>query len=259
MKYSGNSIGTVGQSLGMSMHPDGTKLYVTIHNGDYISQYAMSKAYDLTTASFISNSLNINQGGESSARGHFISPDGLKMYICGSSTAKVLQYALATAWNVNTASYVSSFASSAAPIDMAISPDGIYMILRETNSITRRYTLSTAWDVTTAVLSQTMTQALSFTGLYFSTDGKRFFGTNTNTIHKYYLGTAWDLLTYSIMESLDITSLEVLSSSFDDVAFSSNGLFLYTSHYNGAMVKRMELKQPFFIKGKVYYQPQSQL
>jgi len=93
---------------------------------------------------------------ETAPTGLFISPDGLNMYVNGSTGDDVNQYTLSTAFNVSTATFVRLFSTSAqdsAPNDIFFKPDGLSMfIMGGTNDTVFQYTLSSAFDISTALI-----------------------------------------------------------------------------------------------------------
>jgi hypothetical protein len=144
---------------------------------------------------------------ESAPNGIFLSPDGLNMYVNGSTGDDVNQYTLSTAWDVSTATFVRLFSTSAqdsAPVDIFFKPDGLSMfIMGQTNDTVFQYTLSSAFDISTASyasksFSVTSQETLP-TGLWFKSDGTVMYviGSTSDTVFQYTLGTAWDVSTAS--------------------------------------------------------------
>ena len=144
---------------------------------------------------------------EGSPTGLFFSPDGLNMYVNGSTGDDVNQYTLSTAWNVSTATYVRVFSTAAqdsAPNDIFFKPDGLTMfIMGNTNDTVFQYTLSSAWDISTASYASksfsVTSQENAPTGLWFKSDGTVMYviGVTNDTVFQYTLGTAWDVSTAS--------------------------------------------------------------
>ena len=99
-------------SSGIFFKADGTEMYlagdykVSYQNYDtYLEQYTLSTAWDVSTASF-TRRLEIDTSSQA-ARSIWFKDDGLKMYISGnsgSSSNKIRQFTLSTAWNLSTAS-----------------------------------------------------------------------------------------------------------------------------------------------------------
>lgn len=85
---------------------DGTKMYF-VSTSDDVYEYNLSTAWDISTASYVQG-LDISSV-TGVATGLFFTPDGTKMYSVGQSQRNVTEYALSTAWDISTASYVQGF------------------------------------------------------------------------------------------------------------------------------------------------------
>jgi DNA-binding beta-propeller fold protein YncE len=70
--------------------PDGTKMYVLGNNQDYVNEYDLSTAWNVTTASYVQNFSIVRQ--ETFNSGLFFKPDGTKMYIVGTVNDAVFEY-----------------------------------------------------------------------------------------------------------------------------------------------------------------------
>ena len=68
---------------GVFFKPDGNKMYVVGQVADDVYEYDLSTAWDVSTASFLQNFSVSAQ--DNFPRGPFFKPDGLKMYVIGSS------------------------------------------------------------------------------------------------------------------------------------------------------------------------------
>ena len=183
-------------------------------------------------------------GEESAPNGLFLSPDGLNMYVNGSTGDDVNQYTLSTAFNVSTASFVRLFSTSAQdsnPQDIFFKPDGLSMfIMGQTNDTVFQYTLSSAFNISTASYASksfsVASQEGTPTGLWFKTDGTVMYviGNSADTVFQYTLGTAWDVSTASysgisfsvasqegtptqVNLSADGTKMWILGSTGDDI------------------------------------------
>jgi DNA-binding beta-propeller fold protein YncE len=160
--------------------PDGTKMYICGQTGDDVNEYDLSTAWDISTASYLQNFSVAAQ--ETFPNGLFFKPDGLKMYICGSTGDDVNEYNLSTAWDISTASYLQNFSVSAqetVPNGLFFKPDGLKMyIVGSTGDDVNEYDLSTAWDISTASYLQNFSveaQAALPTDLFFKPDGLKMY------------------------------------------------------------------------------------
>ena len=174
-------------------------------------------------------------GEETAPNGLFLSPDGLNMYVNGTTGDDVNQYTLSTAWNISTATFLQSFSTAAqdsAPVDIFFKPDGLSMyIMGNTNDTVFQYTLSSAFDVSTASYASksfsVTTQESVPNGLWFKSDGTVMYiiGTTNDTVFQYNLGTAWDVSTASYASiSFSIASQD---GSPVQVNLSADGLTMW--------------------------------
>jgi DNA-binding beta-propeller fold protein YncE len=175
--------------------PDGTRMYILGQSGDDINEYSLSTAWDISTASFVQ--LFSIAGRESSPLGFEFSPDGVHMYVVGSSSDNVNQYVLSTPWNISTASFVRVFVptvGSITPEGIAFRPDGLRMfILDSTGDLVYQYNLSTPWDVSTSTFDKTLPIGYldtNMTDLAFKSDGTKLYliGISNDIIYELSLG-----------------------------------------------------------------------
>ena len=185
---------------------DGTKLYICGTTGDDVNEYALSTAWDVSTASYTTafsvsaNALN--------PEGIFFKPDGTKMYVWGISSSIIAEYDLSTAWDVSTASLndTATFTSQV-PVnygqDITLNGDGTKLYIASGSSVLYQYSLSTAYDITTtsydSVSLNVSANSASPADLTFNTDGSRLYvvAYGSDTVAEYALSTAYDLSTAS--------------------------------------------------------------
>jgi hypothetical protein len=214
--YSGDSFSVAAQETaptGLFIGSAGTKMYVNGTTGDDVNEYTLSTAWDITTATFVTTFSTAPQ--DSAPQDIFFKPDGLSMFVIGSTSDTVFQYTLSTAWDVSTASYAgisfSVTAQDTSPLGLWFRPNGLIMYVVGTTSDTVfQYTLSTAWDVSTASYSGiSFSVAAQDTGpvqINLSVDGLKMWmlGANTDTIWEYDLGTAWNVSTATLFNNFYI-------------------------------------------------------
>lgn len=87
--------------------PDGTKMYVGGTVGDNVNEYNLSTPWDISTASY-SQAFSVATQ-DANPYNLFFNPDGTNMYILGTSGDDVNEYALSTAWDISTASFIQSY------------------------------------------------------------------------------------------------------------------------------------------------------
>jgi len=199
--FSGTSFDVSGQDIspqGVAFSADGTSMFVPGANNSSIFEYALSTAFDLTTASFSGTSFDVS-GQTVNPQGVAFSTDGTSMFLIENVNIKIHQYSLSTAFDLTTASFSgSSFDVSGQegdPQGVAFSTDGTSMFVTgESSDAAHQYSLSTAFDLTTASFSGTSFdisgQASDATNITFSADGASMFVTerNTKSVLRYLIG-----------------------------------------------------------------------
>jgi len=245
------SFSVAGQETGTSgvfFKPDGTKMYVTGSTGDDINEYNLSTAWDVTTAS-VSQLFSV-AAQETQPTDVFFKPDGLKMYMCGSTGDDINEYDLSTAWDVSSASYLQLFSLAAqdtSPQSISFKPDGTKMYISgRTGDDINEYDLSTAWDVSSASYLQLFSvaaQELSPGGLFFKPDGLKMYvcGNASDNINEYDLSTAWNVTTASFLQLISIASQDAVSTG---IFFKPDGLRLYMAGGNSNVIYEYNLGSP---------------
>ena len=223
---------------------DGTKMYITGVIGDDINEYALSSAWDISTASY--NQAFSVAAQEANPNSLFFKPDGTKMYVLGTSGRDVNEYNLSTAWDVSTASYVQVFSvltQDTLPQGLFFKPDGSKMyVVGRTNSRVNEYDLSTAWDVSTASFLQyfTLAQDAANAGIFFKPDGTKMYviGQFGYEVNEYDLTTEWDVSTASFLQVFAFGS--VFTNPFG-LFFRPTGRKLYIVTQTGMAVYSFDL------------------
>jgi len=215
--------------ISIAFNSNGTKMFILGVVGDDVNEYALSTAYNPSTASFTTNFSVASQ--EIAARALTFNPDGTKMYIVGSTNDTIYQYTLTTGFDLSTASYATkSFSQNAdVPEGLQFNDDGTKIYVAGSSFI-YEYDLSTAYDISTAsynsVNFNTGSQTTSPDDLRFNSDGtKLFVCSDTNFVFRYGLTTAYDLSTISY----DSVSFDVSNESSDTkgMAFNNDGTKMY--------------------------------
>ncbi|MDB9844656.1 autotransporter outer membrane beta-barrel domain-containing protein [bacterium] len=201
--------------------PDGKVMYVIHSLTDYksVEQFDLATAWDTSTLSY--NTRFSVSNNDVQLRGLTFKPDGTRMYIGQTTYGKVLQYDLATPWDVSSATNLvesSSYLSQENNIrNIQFTSDGTIMYLGGNggNDI-NKYTLSTAWDVSTlnhitsySVSAQTGTTNTIMTGLIFAANFTKLYVTadagTVNTIFEYSVACA-GIITCNPINDEDITA-----------------------------------------------------
>jgi len=247
---------------GIFFKPDGTKMYVIGAAGDDVNEYDLSTAWDVTSASYLQNFSVAAQ--DTNPTGVFFKPDGLKMYILGSTGDAVFSYTLSTAWDVSTASfdfptesYFSVAAQELSPEDIFFKPDGTKMyVIGFAGRDVNEYDLSTAWEVSSASYLQSFSvtaQESLPTGIFFKPDGLKMYviGFFNDNVNEYNLSTAWDVSTASYLQNFSVGSQDTVS---EGVFFKPDGTKMYVLGSTGDAVYEYDLSTAWNVTSASYLQ-----
>jgi 6-phosphogluconolactonase (cycloisomerase 2 family) len=195
---------------------DGTIMYVMGQSGDDVNQYALSSAWNVSTASYTKVAVPSFGTWYSDLlpNGLYIKPDGTQLYIIGDTTDSVWQQSMSSAWDVATlipGLYVN--AQEASPDGLAFKSDGTKMyVVGQGNKTVYQYSLATAWDVLTATYDSVSfsvnAQETNPRGLAFKTDGTKMYiiGTQGDDVNEYALSGAWDISTASFTTNFSVSA-----------------------------------------------------
>lgn len=142
--------GTATGPTGVFFKEDGLKMYVQSDNFNYVRQYALSSAWDISTA------VSGSTGSVVYDTGLFMSTDGKQVYVCElNSVEAVKQYTLGTAWDISTIGGIATEFrvdnETNTCTGVCFSENGMAMYTTSyTGDAIYQYDLSVAWDITTA-------------------------------------------------------------------------------------------------------------
>ncbi len=227
---------------------DGTKAYINGVTNDKIFQYTLSTAWDISTGSYASKSMDY--GAEmTTGNGFTLADSGTKCYVI-SSAGIIYRYTLTTAWDISTGVYASDSldisTQADAPFDIDLSTDGtkVYAI-DKTDETIYQYTLSTPWSVNSgSYANKSMsfaTQATAMRGGVIGDSGTKYYVADpgSNTIYQYNLTTAWDISTGSYAsKSMAVGSED--TNQFD-IALSTDGTKAYTVGLDNTKIYQYKL------------------
>jgi len=225
-----------------------------------VSSVSATTGYQLTSAAYASKSFSV-ASQETAPRAVEFKTDGTKMYVVGSISDTVFQYALSTAWDVSTASYESKSFSVASeqtvPDGIRFKPDGTkFYIIGDTPDSVHQYSMSTAWDISTAsydsVTFSVSSQLSQATGLFFKSDGLSLYavGAVNDTVYQYTLSTAWDLSTASYAsKSFSVASQATFPT---DVNFNNDGTKMFVQCLNTDFVYQYSLSTAWDVSTASY-------
>ena len=238
---------------GLAFSPDGTKMFMVGYADDKVFQYALSTAFDISTASYSSIYFSV-AAQETIPRGLAFSVDGVKMFVLGTTADQVFEYTLSSAFNVSTASFVDAFSVAAQETDpqgIAFSTDGAKMFITgHTGQDVNEYALSTVFDVSTASYTQNFSisgQETQPTGIAFNSAGTKMFiiGVTGQDVNEYTLSTGFNVSTASFS---GITfSVATQETSPQAVVFNTTGTNFYVLGASGDDINQYAVSQTTFV------------
>ena len=200
------------QPHGIAFNDDGTKMFIVGQAGGGLDEYALSTAWDISSAVWTTNGCTNGGAGQKYSAVDF-NADGTGARILAKTDNKVREFVLSTAYDISSCGNYNSATDStdlnslsgvseAKAQGMAFNDDGTKMyIVGEQHDKVYQITLSTGYDVSsntgTPASFDISDQETVPTGLEFSSDGKTMFvvGKNGDEINIYSLATAWSIST----------------------------------------------------------------
>ena len=212
-----------------------------------------------------------SEGEQTVPLGVEFNPDGTKMYMTGTSSNKVFQYTLTTAFDISTAVGSAPLADTcqltldhragtlADFTNLKFNTDGTKFFVVDThNSQGERidgYTLSTAYDISTCTYESSLElPTLENRALDFSNDGKMLFvfdQTGNYSVKQYSMATAFDISNATLVKSYEGTNIEAIENNAHGMIFSANGLKMFTTGAAEQTVIQFSLSKPFDLRDKV--------
>jgi sugar lactone lactonase YvrE len=260
--YASEVISVVGRDANPSaifIKPDGTKFWMLGFNNDTISQYSMSTAWNVSSATFDDQVLNIG-AGESIPHGLQFSSDGTKLYVLGQAGRYIRQYNLSTAWDISSSSippatgtgYLYVGAQDISSQGIAFNDDGTKMyVIGAGNDRISQYTLSTPWSISSATYANknfsVTDNETDPSGLYIKPDGTKFWiiGTVGDRIRQYSMNTPWDISTsvYDVI-TRSVGTTETFPTA---LFFKPDGTKMYFSGITSDAIQWYNLSTPWDI------------
>lgn len=152
--------GQSGITSGLDFNNDGTKMYICDRSSQAVYEYALSTAFNISTASYSSVSLSISSQDTQPNSAKFNS-DGTKLFVVGSGNDLIYTYSLTTAYDLSSASYTKSLDITG----LGVLPTAISLASNYKNAYIIEYVSGKVYQYSTALSSQTLDLS---TGNYFS-------------------------------------------------------------------------------------------
>ena len=250
-------ISNEGLSTGITFKPDGTKMYITGSAADKISQYNLTRAFDITSAA-LEKSVTINSV-EAAPQGVKFNSDGTVIFILGTGNDGIDRWSLSTPYDIGSIIAANTTFTSIGgdPRGFDFNNDGTKMfILDQADKQIEEYNLSTPYNPATKTLNNTLSNTFtssvnSHQGLAFNNDGSKMFvvkgensGNNAdNKIEEYALSSAFDITTATLTGTFTPTSSS--AADISGLAFNSSGTKMYHLDFDGDKVYEYSLTCPF--------------
>ena len=194
---------------GITFNPDGTRMFIAGFSANRVIQYTLSTPFDISEATFLTNSF-CNIGGEALDGTNIeFNSDGTKFFLTDMADDDVEIYSLTTAYDISTcvSQGNKSFTLDSSPNLRAItfSNDGknIYLLDRASNGHVFQYSLSSPYDLSNETLVKNFSPSGGglianggdVRGIKFSSDGSKMYITTGegDTINEYSLSTPFNL------------------------------------------------------------------
>lgn len=243
---------------GIAFKTDGTKMYIIGSSGDDVNEYALSGAWDISTASFTTNFSVATQTGAVPTKVQF-KDDGTKMYVLSDSNDTVFQYSLSSAWDISTASYDSvSYAvgslttgeTTCTGLAFADSGTKMYIVGQVTDRVWG-FVLDTAWNLATTKSYYKVGQA-GARSVTFKQDGTEMYQIGSVTaVGQYSLSTAWNVETASSTASTGNLFAQT-GSIAQKVQFKDDGTKMYVLSQTNRSVYQYGLSTAWDVSTATY-------
>jgi sugar lactone lactonase YvrE len=192
---------------------------------------SVAGAFDVSTSVY-SQSLSV-AAKETDPNGIVFNPTGSKMFVTGTSSDAVNEYALSVLFDVTTAVFTQSFSVSAQTLacrGLTFNPTGTEMFVVDGYSGgIRQYTLSTGFDVSTTSYTRnfsTTSQDGDPHGVAFNPTGSKMFviGVASDSVNEYALSSGFDISTSVFVDAFSIAAQETQPQ---DVVFNADGTKMF--------------------------------
>lgn len=245
---------------GIFFKSDGTVMYVldSAMGAGGIRQYSLSTAWDISTASSVTNTGSVISsylGGESC---FCMSSDGTKVYVGGQAGVdayEIHEFTLSTAWDVSSISYTSVRTTTDTEafgnyytFGLSISSDGTKLFVLGSNGGIYSLALSTAKDLSTSVFdgdSGYFGYDARHNGIFFKPDGTKLYTASnlSGKILEWPLSTAWDVTSAGISSEFNLPTAVSPNSAagLQDLYISPDGTKLFTIHDGADLVFGFDL------------------
>jgi sugar lactone lactonase YvrE len=235
-------VGSVADDIGFST--DGTKMFI-LEQDSGLFQYTLSTAFDVSTASYDSISLDVTQQSTDFNKFKF-SPDGSKLFFANEvfgGESKVYQYTLSVTFDLSTASFDNVTFDVDPQItfleSIAFNNNGTKMFASDSSSQSVfQYTLTNPYDISSVSYdNKSHNVNMNPVNFTFNSDGTKMavLGASDNII-EFTLSTGFDISTASFNNvSYDLSSDGINPQSH---SFSTDGTKMFVLDRNPSTIEQ---------------------
>ncbi len=244
-------------NAGLFFTSDGLTMYKGVwelSGGTYVYKYALSTAWDLSSA-VLSESGDVQNEAGTTPFGVYLKPDGTKMWVVGNSTDTIYQYSTLTTTNSLDLSTGNAFQiTPTSNIQVGLSnPAASGTVSQATlllDGAVNGYDLSgAAYDSVSFSFSS---QDSGPRNVAFNTSGTKMYmvGIGSDNVYQYSLSTAFDLST----ASYDSVTFSVSGQDTTplDIAFNTGGTKMYITGNSSSSVHQYSLSTAFDLSTASY-------
>lgn len=254
--------GEEGSPTDVLFNDTGTRMYILGGNGDDVTQYTLSTAWDVSTSSSpvtfdaqsaIDTYLGGGSGHGDDLTGMRFNDDGTKLFIVDRSADQVFEFSLTIAYDITTSGTVDAdipTSGEGSPRSIEFNNDGteLYVLGNQGDDI-NTYTLTAgAYDLSSGASNSVSTFSTTENvprALLINDDGTTFYigGATDDEIKEYTLGTAYDFSsTVTLISSFAFPTAEITPHG---IVFNSDGTKAFVAGDQLNIISEIALSTPY--------------
>ena len=234
--------------------PDGIKMYIVGVSSATVSEYTLSTAWNISTASFVQNfSLGAQ---ETFPEAIFFGNSGAKMYIVGDVNDTIYQYTTGTFTSLDLSTADAFEVTPTADVTLGFSNPPAAGNAQSFSVALTGADIGASYDIANAVYDSVSFsvagQGGTGRGLCFNNDGTKMYYLSdaNNTVYQYSLSTAFNVGT-ATYDSLSF-DVSVQDSSPCDLNFNADGTKVYVMGFGTNSIYQYSLSSAFNISTASY-------
>lgn len=238
---------------------DGDKIFFLNGTTDRIHQYALTANWDITTIAATETTNYYYGSYESNAFDFSFSPDGMHMYVTGTTADSLRHWTLTGAFDLTTLVYNDFKSLVSNPYSHHITADGMHLFVMSSSEYVYKFNFTTAWDASsiggyvladsgpTVTGSTFADSAAALGGFTITPDGLTLIACG----NQYEKITHTSLITPHVMsDAANLTRHEISTAALNDdisnyaFGFSPNGKYMWLSGHNLKTITLFDTSSP---------------